>query len=162
MSMFKQDVLDVLVYLFQNYMSEESEVDADRESVQSELLEAGFPHGEVDKALAWLEELAAQPPVSDDLPGNTGRSIRVFAPQECRKLAAEARGFLLELESAGIVTVTTRELIMDRVMALETHEINLEEMKWVILMVLFNQPGQEDAYAWMEDLVYEGYGIYLH
>ena len=51
---------------------------------------------------------------------------------------------------------------MDRVMALETHEISLEEMKWVILMVLFNQPGQEDAYAWMEDLVYEGYGIYLH
>ena len=68
----------------------------------------------------------------------------------------------MELESAGIVTVTTRELIMDRVMALETHEISLEEMKWVILMVLFNQPGQEDAYAWMEDLVYEGYGIYLH
>ncbi len=74
MPMFKQDVLDVLVYLFQNYMSDESEVDADRESVQSELLEAGFPHGEVDKALAWLEELAAQPPVSDDLPANTGRS----------------------------------------------------------------------------------------
>ncbi|MCL5801504.1 MAG: DUF494 domain-containing protein, partial [Gammaproteobacteria bacterium] len=25
----------------------------------------------------------------------------------------------------------------------------------VVLMVLFNQPGQEAAVAWMEDLVYE-------
>jgi len=29
-------------------------------------------------------------------------------------------------------------------------------------MVLFNQPGQEEAYAWMEDLVFDGYGVYLH
>ena len=84
-------------------MSDESEVDADRDSVQSELLEAGFPHGEVDKALAWLEELAAQPPVAEeDLPVDSGRSLRIFAPEECRKLTPEARGFLMELESAGI------------------------------------------------------------
>jgi Smg protein len=32
--------------------------------------------------------------------------------------------------------------------------MDLEQMKWIILMVLFNQPGQEQAYAWMEDLVF--------
>ena len=32
----------------------------------------------------------------------------------------------------------------------------------VILMVLFNQPGQEQAYAWMEDLVFDGVQEHLH
>ncbi len=62
----KQDVLDVLVYLFQNYISDEAEVEADRDSVHTELLEAGFPNAEVEKALAWLEDLSTQehPPSS--------------------------------------------------------------------------------------------------
>ncbi len=40
-------------------------------------------------------------------------------------------------------------------MALESEEISLDDIKWVVLMVLFSQPGQETAYARMEDLVFE-------
>ena len=29
-------------------------------------------------------------------------------------------------------------------------ELDLDDLKWVVLMVLFNQPGSEAAYAWME------------
>jgi Smg protein len=29
-------------------------------------------------------------------------------------------------------------------------------------MVLFNQPGQEEAYAWLEDLMFEDVEGYLH
>ncbi len=47
-------------------------------------------------------------------------------------------------------------------MALETDDIDLSQLKWVILMVLFNQPGQEEAYAWMEDLLFEDVTGYLH
>ena len=40
--------------------------------------------------------------------------------------------------------------------------MDLEQLKWIILMVLFNQPGQEAAYAWMEDLVFEDTPGRLH
>jgi Smg protein len=40
-------------------------------------------------------------------------------------------------------------------MALEGDEIDLEKLKWVVLMVLFSQPGQETAFSQMEDLVFE-------
>jgi len=33
-------------------------------------------------------------------------------------------------------------------MALEQDEMDLDDLKWVVLMVLFNQPGSEAAYAW--------------
>jgi Smg protein len=47
-------------------------------------------------------------------------------------------------------------------LALEADDIGLEQMKWVVLMVLFSQPGQEDAFERMEDLVYEERPELLH
>jgi Smg protein len=59
------------------------------------------------------------------------------------------------MEQIGVLNSAMRELIIDRVMALEVEEISLDHFKWIILMVLFNQPGQEQAYALLEDLVYD-------
>jgi Smg protein len=59
------------------------------------------------------------------------------------------------LEQIGILTPAQRELVIDRLMALGEHETDVEQIKWVVLMVLFSQPGQENAYARMEDLVFE-------
>jgi Smg protein len=157
----KENVLDVLMYLFQNYMSDDTEIDPDRESMETELLEIGFPSHEVKRAFEWLDGLAArqQAPVAVV---NEERSFRIFIGQETAKLDLECRGFLLFLEQAGILNSENRELVVDRVMALETEEIELTQLKWVILMVLFNQPGQEEAYAWIEDLLFEDVGGYLH
>ena len=50
---------------------------------------------------------------------------------------------------------TENEILIDRLLALESADIDVEQIKWVVLMVLFSQPGQEHAYARMEDLVFE-------
>jgi Smg protein len=47
-------------------------------------------------------------------------------------------------------------------MALDSEDFDLEQLKWVVLMVLFKQPGQEAAYAWMEDLVFDNTSNSLH
>jgi Smg protein len=156
----KENVFDVLMYLFENYFYD-PESDPDRASLESELSEAGFSKVEVRKAFEWLDGLAE----SRDLPapGSAGRlAVRVFTEQECARLDAECRGFLLFLEQAGILAPISRELVVDRVMALEDDEIDLDTLKWVILMVLFSQPGQEEAYAWMENLIFDSPTQYLH
>jgi Smg protein len=89
-------------------------------------------------------------------------STRVYLPQECEKLDIECRGFLQFLESIEILNATSRELIIDRAMALETDDFGLPQLKWVILMVLFNQPGYEMNFTWVEDLVYEELDRQLH
>lgn len=157
----KENVLDVLMYLFQNYMSDETNIHPDRESMQTELLEAGFPPREVNQAFEWLEGLAARQkaPV---VVQNEGWSCRIYTDQEMARLDVECRGFLLYLEQANILTLETRELIIDRVMALETEDVDITDLKWIILMVLFNHPGQEEAYAWMEDLVFDDMTGYLN
>lgn len=158
----KENVLDVLMYLFENYMNDEIEIDADEESLRSELIDAGFHQSEISKAFAWLEGLAELQGKALPAAGMSTPSLRVYTPEECEKLDLGCRGFLLYLEQVGVLDHSTRELVIDRVMALETDEIDLEQLKWVILMVLFNQPGQEAAYTWMEDLVFEELAGSLH
>ncbi|MDQ2696240.1 MAG: DUF494 family protein [Pseudomonadota bacterium] len=157
----KENVLDVLMYLFQNYLYDDAEANPDRESMQEELLEAGFHAPEVHQALEWLDGLAARQAVLESVV-NGSRSYRIYTDLECARLDLECRGFLLYLEQVGVLDSQTRELVIDRVMALEADEIELNQLKWIILMVLFNQPGQEEAYAWMEDLLFEDVSGYLH
>jgi Smg protein len=157
----KENVVDVLIYLFENYMDSEAEMPANWESLQEELLEAGFHQGEVDKAFDWLQGLANQSNALEHSRGQE-RSLRVFTSEEEKRLDTECRGFLLSLEHGGILNLRTRELVIERLLALDTEEITLEELKWVVLMVLFNQPGQEEAFALMENLVYGHQPMYLH
>lgn len=156
----KENVLDVLMYLFQNYMDDDLETEPDRESLQVELMEAGFPLPEIHKAFDWLDDLAER--TEQPQTAIHAHSIRLYTAQEMSKLDTECRGFLLFLEQSGIVNAATRELIIDRVMALETDEIDIERLKWVIMMVLFNQPGQEGAFDWIEDMVFDGFSGNLH
>jgi Smg protein len=158
----KENMFDVLMYLFENYyMDEELEMSPDRESLHTELVEAGFPASEISQAFEWLEGLAVQAhPVQAP---QTENAIRIFSERECERLDAESRGFLLFLEQMGILQPDARERAIERAMALETEDFDISQLKWVVLMVLFNQPGAEAAYAWMEDLVFESLpGGYLH
>jgi Smg protein len=56
----------------------------------------------------------------------------------------------------------SREVIIERIFALDTEEIELEQLKWIILLVLLNQPEQEQAFILVEDLVMGGLAGNLH
>lgn len=158
----KEDVLDVLMYLFENYMDDDIAMNEDPEILKSQLMEAGFLGSEIKKAFTWLEDLATLQAGSDSRPAHTSRSIRVFHPDEEKKLDIDCRGFLMFLEQMGVLNSDSRELVIDRIMALESDEIDLDQVKWVVLMVLFNQPGLEEAFTWMENMVMEEFQQPLH
>ena len=145
----KESILDVLLYLFEHYLSEDdADVVRDRDSLQAELIRAGFSPAEANRAFDWLNALEQQRP-GPTQPRGQG-PLRVFFGPELDKLDVECRGFLVFLEQHGILDADQRELVLDRAMALDQDELDLDDLKWVVLMVLFNQPGSEAAYAWME------------
>lgn len=157
----KENVLDVLMYLFENYLYDEPEQEPDRESMEESLEQAGFSNGEIGKAFAWLDELAEQR-YQPEMNMQTDHPIRIFVESETDRLDTDCRDFLMYLENVGILDAQRRELVIDRLQALEADEITLEDVKWVVLMVLFNQPGQEANFAWMEDLMFDTEGEYRH
>ncbi|MDH4275174.1 MAG: DUF494 family protein [Gammaproteobacteria bacterium] len=159
----KENVLEVLMYLFENYMDEEnSATHPDRDSLRTELVEAGFGDGEVDKALAWLDGLSELQRQSRGVQVVASRAMRIFNQQELDRLDTECRGFLTFLDQIGVLDQPAREMVIDRLMALESDDIDLDHVKWVVLMVLFNQPGREAAYAWIEDLVFQETRGFFH
>ena len=146
-------VLDVLLYLFETYSDQEPEV-SDQDVLREELLRAGFGEPEVDSALDWLDGLGPESgtPFAAQ-PGD--RSMRLYNDVELRRLDLECRGYLLYLEQIGILSPEQREIVIERLLALGPGGIDRDQVKWVVLMVLFAQPGQEAAFARMEDLVFE-------
>ena len=158
----KHTVIDILIYLFEQHIDDDLDLDADRERLKTELREAGFDAGKVSKAFDWLQELAANRDFPEELPPSAQTSIRIYNVEEERKLDAQCRGFLYFLEQAGILDSNSRELVVDRVLALESDDVDIEQLKWIILMVLFNKPGQEQSFVWVEDLVMDDLYGNLH
>ena len=158
----KETVFDVLMYLFDNYFEEDYEINSDQESLKYELVQAGFGDNQVSKAFDWLEGLALQKDLiqSENLAEKS--TLRLFSEREMEKLDVKCRGFLLFLEQSAVLDAYDREVVIDRAMALEAEEIDLQQLKWVVLMVLFNQPGKEAAFTWMEDIVMDDTHSGLH
>ncbi|ACS84253.1 DUF494 family protein [Musicola paradisiaca] len=155
-------MFDVLMYLFETYIHNETEMRVDQDTLTDDLTKAGFDREDIYSALEWLEKLAdlqdGQAPLNL---ANDPRALRIYTAEEVQRLDTECRGFLLFLEQIQVLNLETREMVIDRVMALETLEFDLEDLKWVILMVLFNVPGCENAYQQMEDLLFEPNEGYL-
>lgn len=153
----KENVFDIIIYLFENYLDDESGFVPDPEAIRTELVEAGFAHNEVNKAFEWLESLTHQQDIVSAAP-----SFRVFSREESEKLDIESRGLLIFLEQTGILSPTSRELVINRLMAFNEEEISIENLKWVILVILFSRPDEEIAFARMEDLVYDNLPTAMH
>jgi Smg protein len=158
----KETVLDVLMYIFDNYVEDDVEFVPDQEYLKEQLIEAGFLGRQIEKAFTWLEGLADKRERLDSINLSEPPSLRLYNDQEQDRLDSDCRGFLLFLEQIKVLNSHDRELVIDRIMALETEDIDLHQLKWVVLMVLFNQPDKEAAITWMEDIVMDNINANLH
>jgi Smg protein len=128
---------DVLVYLFEN--CQQAELAYDRERVAKKLSAAGFEDSDISEALHWLAGVLRAPlAVREPLP-DARTSFRAFAPRELAKLDSACRGFLLTLEQSGILSAEVRELVIDRALAASGDALSLDQLKLVVLMVMWNQ-----------------------
>ena len=156
-----ENVVDILIYLFENFMDIEQSIKPDQNELQEELAQVGFPEPMIKKAFQWLDELAwRQGACQQDT--QASHAIRIYTDQETIRLDTECRGLLLFLEQHEILDQISRELVIDRALALDTAHISVDELRWIVLLVLMNQPGQESAFARMEDLIYNDAPQYLH
>lgn len=154
----KENIFDVLIYLFENYLDDDIDLSPENEDIKTELLQAGFEPNEVNNAFDWLETLTVQSTIKPTI----SSAFRIFSPQEEKKLDIECRDLLLFLEHSAILTPTTREIVIDRVMAVENEKITLDELKWTVLMVLLSQSDDDIAFSRMEDIVYDLTPALLH
>lgn len=151
----KENVLEVLIYLFENYMADGGvSLSPNDTNLTRELVEVGFERDEIDMAFLWLDgllEMSDKRFESDGL----AKGMRVYRKDERERIPLEAQSLLLRLERAGVLDVGARELIIDRIMALDIPDIEIDDVKWVIMMVLCNRTEYPEVIEWAESLVTE-------
>ena len=152
-------MIDVLVYLFENYYHTESYPDHD--TLSRKLHAAGFENDDIHEALDWLNGLAGRQ--EERLPESLDQSssFRGYTSDESTKLSTEARGFIAFLESARVLTPLLRELLIERAMALPDDVVGLEKLKVITLMVLWTRRGSVDALI-LDELLPDGEMRQIH
>lgn len=152
-------MFDILVYLFNYYFR--AEAYPEPEQLALKLSAAGFEDDDISEALQWLDGLQEIGSVKQPVIAANNDSIRCYAADELVRLDTECRGFLAFLESAGVLNPQTRELILERAMALSSHTVSLSRLKIIVLMVLWNRQQTMDTLI-LEELLSGSETHHLH
>lgn len=128
-----ENLFDILIFLVERFFSSGSYPDA--ETLSRQLAAAGFDDDEIGQTLTWLSGLERDSGVSD----LSAAGLRHFSPFEQRAIDVASRSFLLFLERCGVLSSSQRELVIERILALEVPEAGIEHIKLVVLVVLWNQ-----------------------
>lgn len=154
-------MFEVLVYLFENYM-DSGALTIDQQTVFNELELAGFSRNAIGLALDWLEGLVKVQEIVQANQQLDPQAMRHYSPTESNRLGIEGKGFLLYLEQLGILDPLTREVVIDRLMALDNREVDMGRIKWVVLIALFNQPDKKAALSLLQDMILSDVFDVLH
>jgi len=127
---------DIFVYLFEN--CHRTDLAHDNGLIARKLTAAGFEESDISEALSLLAGVLHAPHKSlAPLPGSA-RATRTYAPKECAKLDAGCRGLVMHLENIGVLDPVQRELVLDRAMAAAGRRLSIDQLKLIVLMVLWN------------------------
>ena len=149
-------MLKVLMYLFENYMDNGVQLISDKQVIGVELAKAGFNSLEIEQAIHWLQGFLDQEKVVFNSIQCGESNFRIFNQEECDRLSEASRILLISLEQRHVMTPQIREIVIDRLMALEFDIIEPVDVKWVVLMVLFHQKDSKAALTLMQDMVMHG------
>jgi Smg protein len=151
-------MFDILLFLFESYFDLGSYPDHDKLSLK--LSAAGFEEEDISQALLWLSGLQqlSQARYPDTI-NHCG--IRLYSDYEQRRISSEALHFLAFWEHNKFITPVEREMIIDRAVALDRENLQLDKLKLIILMVLWSQHEEVDPML-IEDLLAPSGSASLH
>jgi len=154
-------MFEVLVFVYENYWHGAS--CPEPAYLQQKLSAVGFDAEEIEAALIWLHDLrlAARDqsaPITRVSTGDGGaaaaktqaydqspHSLRVYTTAEQHHLGAPCLGFVSFLESAGALSTSMREIVLERAMAAPANPLALDDFKIIVLMVFWSLGLEPDA-----------------
>ncbi len=144
-------MFEILVYLFENYF--EMHAYPDENTLTRELSAAGFDRDEISLALSWFNGLEnlANASYAETLVSCT--SSRCYTEAEFARIGSQGVGLLAFLESSGVLNPVRREWVIDRAIALDETELTLDQVKWIVLFVLWSQ-NEPQQFFFVEDLLF--------
>lgn len=148
-------MFEVLVYMFENYI--DTQFRPDDSTLSRELSAAGFDEEDINGAFNWFNQLESSVEKPELFTHARHANTRVFTEDELKKISGESIGFILFLVNAKILNAAQRELVLELAMSLPQLQINIEEMRWIVLMTTWGAsktgPDKTKEYLFIEDVL---------
>ena len=135
----KGSIFDVVAYITQRCHEQGGRV-SDPVELRDELLDVGYHEDDVERALGWLARLRRNGVWSGEWLALPAGVQRVPDTAELLKLSAEARGFLLRLESMGILEPAMREAVYERARTLDVPALGVDEVRLLVALLFESRP----------------------
>ena len=152
-------MFEVLVFIFENYIAHHALPDDD--VMTQELSAAGFNQKDIQGAVGWFQEMKSMLTHPPAVYSHQHTATRILTDSELKKINIESISFVLFLQQANVINDVERDLIIDRAMALKQEQVNIEEMRWITMIALWNE-GREKDYLFVEDALFNPRGLTLH
>ena len=136
-------MFDILMYVYETYWHPQACPEPGQ--LSRKLSAAGFETEEISDALDWLRGLDLAVADSRSLGTPSAGSLRLYEAAELECLGVDAVGYLNFLESAGTIKAHWRELVIERAVATGIKLLPLEQLKTIVLMVLWRLDEEPDA-----------------
>ena len=138
----KEDFLDILLYLFE-YYSEDPVRESDTSFViRDHLIDAGFQDAAIDHAMDWVE-IFKDPKEDTMLHVPSSSSVRILSDDEKNLLDVECQNYISRLEKFGLLTPEKRELLIDKLTSIGFEPMDLEVVKALSILILFQDHSVE-------------------
>ncbi len=172
-------MFEVLVFVYENYWSGDG--CPEPAHLERKLSAVGFDPDEIADALIWLDGLSLaahgpQPPSQECSEPRDGGAIvaqpaqvlspspdsmRAYSTAEQDHLGSQCLGFISFLETAGVLPMAMREIVLDRAMAAPGGPVALDDLKVIVLMVYWSLGEEPDALV-LDELCEDSSGRLAH
>jgi len=149
-------MIDILVYLFENY--HDFSARPKTKTLKRRLSAIGFEQEAISVALRWLDGLKSTPTIEGP---RDQRALRIYLPEEQRKLGPDCLAFIAFLEAADMLPPALRELVVEGAMLLDDDPVPLAKFKIIVLMILWSREQALEPLI-VEELLDDGDHRLLH
>ncbi len=146
-------ILEIVVYLM-NQLTEHQGSMNSIDEMSADLRSMGFTDTEISSAYNWLLKHFEDYPdsFSHSDTNISSRAVRVLSDTERGIISSEAYGYLLQLRHLNLLTTEQMEMILDRCALFVNEPIDINEMKMLASVAMFDAGSGEFPYSvWVGD-----------
>lgn len=151
-------MFEIILYLFESCVDNQG-FHTDPDQLSDELSKVGFANHEIQQVFQWLAGFAEFEEQSSPIQDLDSNNTRIYSAAEIRKLGHEGIGFITHLEQCGVLSANSRELLLDRTMAIQEPRIDLDQLKWLVFIIIFYLYNEHRDLSLVENIVFDSISV---
>lgn len=121
------------------------------DDIVDQLQEAQVAEDDIARFLESMQRISELQAMIQRLNPVGGFPIRIYDASESQKLDTACQSYLMQLEQDSVLPPALREIVIEQAMRLDDVDMNVERLRLLVTIVMFNQSGVETVLDYYTD-----------